>query len=177
MRWISDAEVTEPPFTAFTSKPEPTGSLPGSSSAGSAGCVFGQGELFPGYRYHAAFTDNPLPTLDAESCHRRHAIVEGVIADLKTGPLAHLPSGRFTANAASLAFASISFTLTRATGAAAGGPHARATTPTLRRRLITVSARIASSARRLVLQLPHHWAWQHGWQTLFDSGCGPPVLR
>ena len=58
-----------------------------------------QGELFPVWRHHAVFTDSPLPLLQAEADHRRHAIIEQVIADLKNGPLAHLPSGKFTANA------------------------------------------------------------------------------
>ena len=52
-----------------------------------------QGELFPVWRHHAVFTDSPLPMLQAEADHRRHAIIEQVIADLKNGPLAHLPSG------------------------------------------------------------------------------------
>jgi len=43
----------------------------------------GQGELFPGYRHHAVFTDSPLTMLQAEKSHRAHAIVEQVIADLK----------------------------------------------------------------------------------------------
>ena len=38
--------------------------------------------------------------LAAEADHRRHAIIEQVIADLKNGPLAHLPSGSFAANSA-----------------------------------------------------------------------------
>jgi len=46
------------------------------------------------------FTDSPLTMLQAEHCHRGHAIVEQVIADLKNGPLAHLPSGSFAANGA-----------------------------------------------------------------------------
>ena len=102
-RWISDAEVAE------------TGSPPGSSSAGSAasGGVPGQAELFPGYRRHAVFTDSPLPLFDAEVCHRRHAIIEGVIADLNAGPPRLCRPGRFTANAASLALAAIAFILTR----------------------------------------------------------------
>jgi hypothetical protein len=45
------------------------------------------------------FTDAPLTLLQAEADHRRHAIIEQVIADLKNGPLGHLPSGRFNANA------------------------------------------------------------------------------
>ncbi len=52
-----------------------------------------QSELFTAYRYHAMFTNSPLPMLEAEKAHRAHAIVEQVIADLKNGPLAHLPSG------------------------------------------------------------------------------------
>ena len=54
--------------------------------------------------------------LAAEATHRAHAVVEQVIADLKAGPLAHLPSGVFTANAAWLALASIAFNLLRAAG-------------------------------------------------------------
>ena len=44
-------------------------------------------------RRTAVFTNSPLPMLAAEKAHRAHAIVEQVIADLKNGPLAHLPSG------------------------------------------------------------------------------------
>ena len=51
-----------------------------------------QGELFPVWRHHAVFTDSPRPMLQAEADHRRHAIIEQVIADLKNGPLSHLPS-------------------------------------------------------------------------------------
>jgi hypothetical protein len=45
-----------------------------------------QSELFTVYRYHAVFTNSPLPMLTAERAHRGHAIVEQVIAELKTGP-------------------------------------------------------------------------------------------
>jgi hypothetical protein len=47
--------------------------------------------------------------LQAEKSHRAHAIVEQVIADLKAGALAHLPSSSFSANGAWLALAAISF--------------------------------------------------------------------
>ena len=82
--------------------------------------------MFAVYRYHAIFTDNPEPMLDAEATHRDHAIIEQVIADLKDSALAHLPSGKFTANAAWLACAAMAYNLTRAAGALAGGLHARA---------------------------------------------------
>ena len=70
------------------------------------------------------FTDSPLVMLQAEADHRRHAIIEQVIADLKNGPLAHLPSGRFNANGAWLVLAAMAFNLTRAAGALASPFHA-----------------------------------------------------
>jgi hypothetical protein len=171
-RWISDAEVAEVPFTAFTSRRKRehiTASLivrrvrrlnPKTVPAG-------QGEMFAVYRYHAIFTDNPEPMLAAEATHRDHAIIEQVIADLKDSALAHLPSGRFTANAAWLACAAIAHNLTRAAGALATTFHARARTATIRAHLITVPTRLARSAHRLVLHLPQHWPWQDGLDELF----------
>ena len=59
----------------------------------------GQDELFAVWRYHAVFTDSPFE-IQAEDQHRGHAIVEQVFADVASGPLAHMPSGVFAANAA-----------------------------------------------------------------------------
>ena len=53
------------------------------------------------WRFHAFFTTSSLRQLDtvaADKTHRGHAIIEQVHADLKNSALAHLPSGRFTAN-------------------------------------------------------------------------------
>jgi hypothetical protein len=103
-RWVSDAEVAETTLTAFTGRrrrEHVTARLivrrvrrlnPTTVSTG-------QAEMFAVYRYHAVFTDSPESMLTAEATHRDHAIVEQVIAELKNGPLAHLPSGLFTANA------------------------------------------------------------------------------
>ena len=182
-RWISDAEVAEVPFTAFTSHPHAQqvparlivrrvkrlGPAPVQPQAGT------QGELFTAYRYHAVFTDSPMAMLQAEVCHRQHAIVEQVIADLKNGPLAHLPSGSFAANSAWLVLAAIAFNLTRAAGALAARTHAKATTATIRAQLITVPARLARSARHLTLHLPTHWPWEHGWRDLLTAATGPPT--
>jgi len=176
-RLISDAEVAEIGFTAFTSRPR--------TEHVSARLIVrrvrrlnphhaGQGELFPDYRHHAVFTDSGLGMGDAEAAHRDHAIVEQVIADLKNSALAHLPSGRFTANAAWTVLAAIAFNLTRAAGVLASTRHARATTATIRRQLITLPVRIASSARRLHLHLPSSWPWRDAWTRLFTSACGPP---
>jgi len=115
--------------------------------------------LFTVYRHHAVFTNSPLPMLENESAHRGHAIVEQVIADLKSGPLAHLPSGSCPANSAWLVCASMAFNLTRTAGVLASTFHAKATTCTIRAqtdqrarpaRPLRPTAR-AASARRLAL--------------------------
>ena len=93
----------------------------------------GQSELFSAYRHHGVFTDSPLIMLEAETTHRGHAIVEQIIADLKSGALAHLTSGQFSSNGAWLVMAAIAFNLTRAAGTIASVFHAKATTAADRR--------------------------------------------
>lgn len=127
------------------------------------------------HRHHAVFTDSPLSMLEAETCHRAHAIVEQVIADLKNGPLAHLPSGNLAANSAWLVLAAIAFNLTRAIGCLASTFHARATTATIRAHLITVPARLARTARTLTLHLPARWPCQHVWTHMFTAAAHPPT--
>jgi hypothetical protein len=113
--------------------------------------------------------------VQAEKTHRGHAIIEQVHADLKQGPLAHLPSGSFTANSAWLVLAAIAFNLTRASGCLASAFHARATTGTIRAQLINVPVRLARSARQLRLHLPTGWPWEPAWTQLFDATLGPPL--
>jgi len=60
----------------------------------------GQDELFAMWRHHGFVTNSTLSAVAANEIHRDHALIEQVIAELKDGPLAHAPSGRFTANAA-----------------------------------------------------------------------------
>jgi hypothetical protein len=121
------------------------------------------------------FTNSPLVMLRAKADHRRHAIIEQVIADLKGGPLAHLPSGRFNANGAWLVLAAIAFNLTRAPGALASLFHARATTATIRRQLINIPARPIRTARRVNLRLPSNWPWADAWLELFTAALAPPT--
>ena len=105
--------------------------------------------------------------------HRDHAVVEQVIAELKAGPLAHLPSGKFAANQAWLALTVIAFNLARAAAVAATMPTAR--WATIRTRIINLPARIARRARRLHLHLPDHWPWQQHWQLLWTTATSPPA--
>ena len=177
--WVSDAAVAEVPvFTAFTSRPKAqqvtARLIVRRVKRLNPAAPTGQGELFDTFRYHAIFTDSAETMLDAEAHHRDHAIVEQVIADLKNGPLAHLPSGVFTANAAWTTLATIAFNLTRAAATLAGVGLAKATTATIRRRLIHVAARVVSTARRLHLHLPATWPWAAAFNNLFEATCGPP---
>lgn len=104
--------------------------------------------------------------------------MEQVNADLIDGPLAHMPSGVFTANAAWLTLAALTHNLLRAAGSLAGAFHARARGATLRRQRIAVPARIARHGRGyLTLHLPEHWHWQDAWLNIFDALHGPPRRR
>jgi len=122
------------------------------------------------------FTNTPLPMLEAEKAHRAHAIVEQVIADLKNGPLAHLPSGSFAANSAWAVCAAMAYNLTRTAGVLSSTFHAKTTTGTIRAQLINVPGRLARSARRLALHLPANWPWETAWIRLANSARHGPRL-
>jgi hypothetical protein len=176
--WVSDAQVAEAGYTAFTSKKD---------QAITARLIVrrvrdlnrkapgGQDEMFPAWRYHAVFTDSPFELAQAESQHRDHAIIEQVFADWTDGPLAHLPSGVFPANAAWLACAAIAHNLLRAAGSLASLAYSKARGATIRRDLIDVAARTARRGHgHITLHLPQTWHREHEWMTLLTAGCGPP---
>lgn len=179
--WISDAEVAEVPFTAFTGRRKRDHvtcrliirRVKRHQPLASDGTS--QGELFAAHRHHGFITNSPLDMVQADQLHRGHAIIEQVIAELKDGPLAHLPSGRYTANAAWLACAVIAFNLARAAGHLASAHHAKARWATLRAQLFKIPARLASTGRRLVLHLPTDWRWAEAWQRLYTTAVGPPT--
>ena len=176
--WISNAEVAEVPFTAFSSRKKSeriTGRLVVRRIPELNKKDLEHPTLFDTHRFHAFFTTSTLPTVEADKTHRAHAVIEQVHADLKNSALAHLPSGVFTANAAWLVLATIAFNLTRAAATIAGAGLARATTATIRRKLVSVPARIASSARRITLHLPKQWPWETAWAALFVHTCSPPT--
>jgi hypothetical protein len=177
--WVSDADVAEVLYTAFTNVTVNPGQkvtarlmvrrVPTTSGSGD------QGELFPTYRYQAVFTDSPFDLVTAEACHRdRAGAIEAVFAELNSSALAHFPSGKFTANAGWLTLAGIAHNLTRATGCLAAGRYAKARTATVRRRLIAVAARISRTARTLTLHLPADWPDETHWQRLFTLTHHPP---
>jgi len=133
------------------------------------------GELGFVYGYSFILTNAPAPTHDAravEHHHRMRAQIEERFKDAKLGmALSHLPSGDRNANlvwlAASLvalALAAFTCDLHPAARASEPAPPAAAALAdrrplrrhgaTLRRLLICVPARVARTARRLVLHLP-----------------------
>jgi hypothetical protein len=177
--WVSDAEVAETEYTAFAHK---------KGQAVTARLIVrrvrdlnkkaaaGQDELFPVWRHHAVFTDSPFELVQAEGQHRDHAVVEQVFADVTSGPLAHLPSGVFTANAAWLSIAAMAHNLLRAAGALASLPFAKARAATIRRDLIAVAARTARHGRgHITLHLPEGWHREQEWLNLLGMACGPPA--
>ena len=177
-QWISQAEVAEIAFTAFSSAKaaeQVPGRLVVRRIPDLNKAPDGQDPLFDTWRFHAFFTTSHLDTVTADKTHRGHAIIEQIHADLKNSALAHLPSGVFTANAAWLVLAVMAFNLTRAVATLTGPTLAKSTTATIRRKLITVPVRVASSARRLTLHLPTSWPWETAWTHLFTRVCGPPV--
>jgi hypothetical protein len=178
--WVSDAEVAEIQYTAFTSKPKKqqvtARLIVRRVRARNEKAAEGMDELFPAWRYHAVFTDSPFELVQAEGQHRDHAIIEQVNADLYAGALAHLPSGHFAANAAWLVIAAMAHNLLRAGGTLAGRPWAKARTATIRRDLITVGARTARHGRgNLVLHLPAGHHREQAWLNLWTETTGPPA--
>ena len=183
-RLISRAEVAEVPYTAFTSKKGQriTGRLvvrriPELGPK----ALREQPTLFDTWRFHAFFTTVPadkLDTVTVDQTHRHHAIIEQVNADLKASALAHLPSGKYAANAAWLVLAVIAHNLTRAAAVIADPAEklGRAVTQTIRRTLINVPARIARSARKLRLHLPECWPWAREWAALLTRSTSPPGI-
>ena len=155
---VSGADIAETVFTVFAAdrrharqvrlvvrRVRPT---PGSQLA-----------LFTTWDYHAFVTDRTLPLAELEADHRRHAVVEQSIAELKSAGLAHLPSGKFMANAAWLALTVMAHNLGRAVGQLAGPELDRATASTLRRKVFTMPGRLVHTGRRQHLRLPARWPW------------------
>jgi hypothetical protein len=183
-RWISTAEVAKIDFTAFAAQKK-ADRVPGRLVVrripdfnAEKHRAAGQDTLFDTWRFHAFFTTadpEVLDTVAADKTHRGHAIIEQVHADLKGSALAHLPSGVFTANAAWLVLAVIAFNLTRTASTLAAPELARVTTATVRRKLVAVPARVATSARRVTLHLPAAWPWESAWTRLFTRVSDPPL--
>jgi hypothetical protein len=166
--WISDAEVAETTYTAFTGTQHQVTARLIVRRVKDKNQPQGQDPLFPVWRYHPFLTDNDEPVAAADITHRRHAVIETLFSDLIDGPLAHLPSGLFAANSAWTILAALTHNLLRAAATLTGSSRA-ARGATIRRHLINVPARLARPQRRPVLHLPVHWPRAETWQTLWRN--------
>jgi hypothetical protein len=128
-----------------------------------------QPALFPTYRYHAFITDRVGDAVTLDADHRRHAVVELAIRDLKEGSgLSHCPSGNFSANGAWAVLATIAHNLVRWVGSLGLEISGPLVTKTIRRRFLTVPGRITRRSRRRQLHLPIAWPWAEQWVSCFE---------
>jgi hypothetical protein len=122
--------------------------------------VGAQATLWPDWRYHAFVTDREGGAVELDADHRRHAVCELAIRDLKDGAgLRHCPSGRFLANAAWLVVATLAHNLLRWVATIGLGSTDLVVAKTLRRRLLHLPGRLTRSARQRLLHLPTDWRW------------------
>ena len=124
--------------------------------------------LFPTYRYHAFLTDREGEAIFLDADHRRHAVVELAIRDLKEGSgLEHCPSGDFNANAAWAVLASIAHNLVRWVGSLGLELTGPLVAKTIRRKFLALPGRLTDSGRRRYLHLPTKWPWATLWSECF----------
>ncbi len=124
----------------------------------------GPGVLFDTWRHHAFYTDRTGTPVDLDADHRRHAVIELVIRDLKAGAgMNHFPSGDFSANGAWLVLATLAHNLIRWTANLAFDDPGPQVAKTFRRRYLTLPGRLTHSARHWTLHLPTRWPWATQW--------------
>jgi hypothetical protein len=124
--------------------------------------------LFPDYRYHAFITDRDGDAVALDADHRRHAVVELAIRDLKEGSgLEHCPSGEFNANSAWAVLATIAHNIVRWAGALGLELTGPLFAKTIRRKFIALPGRLTNSGRRRQLHLPTNWPWATQWSECF----------
>jgi Transposase DDE domain group 1 len=128
-----------------------------------------QPTLFPSFRYHAFITDRVGDAVALDADHRRHAVVELAIRDLKEGSgLSHCPSGHFGANGAWAVLGTIAHNLIRWLGKLGLEISGPLVTKTIRRRFLSLPGRITHRSRRRQLHLPTDWPWAKQWLTCFE---------
>lgn len=118
-----------------------------------------QGQLLPTWELFPFITNRTDELSVVEAEHRKHAVVEQSIRDLKDQALAHFPSGHYSANAAWTVIGALAHNLSRWTQILALPNTTVRTARTLRRRLFTIPARLIRTARRWTLRMPARWPW------------------
>ena len=124
----------------------------------------------PNWEYGAFVTNTAagqVQFLDAR--HRTQAHVEDRIKQFKACGARNLPSIDYGRNAAWLQLAALATSLTAwLRHLALDGELAKASTKTLRFRILSAPARLVTHARRRILKIPPGWAWSHDLATAWD---------
>lgn len=177
------AEIPEPAWSRLEGYPEPGLAEIAETTYGGRRLIVrrvrelsDQQELLPGWRYHPFITNRTEPIGIVEAEHRRHAVVELAIRDLKAGALAHFPSGDFSANSAWTQLAAIAHNLARWSqiiGAPGASPRML---ETFQRRLVRIGGRLIRTGRRLILRLPARWPWRRAFVEALERIRALPAL-
>ena len=145
-----------------------------------------QKRLWPDWRYHT-FVTNPdtdsghpnTDAVEADRYHRHHAVCELAIRDLKgSAGLAHLPSGRFAANAAWLTCAALAHNMARwmTLLGRTQPPRKVVYGSTIRNRLFGIPGRLVNHSRHHILRLPTRWPWARTYLTTLTNLRALPQL-
>ncbi len=116
-------------------------------------------------------TDLVGGAVEVDAFHRRHAVVELAIRDLKEGAgLEHVPSGHFFANSAWLVCAVLAHDLVRWIDMLGGLTPAERTTVarTVRTRFLSVPGRLVNRSGRPSLRTPLEWPWADAFHRALD---------
>jgi len=124
-----------------------------------------QAQLWPDWRHFGFLTDLGGNAVDVDAFHRRHAVVELDIRDLKEGGgLDHVPSGNFWANSGWLQCAVLAHNLIRWTTTLGQQTPItqRIVARTVRAQLIDMPGRLVNHSGVPILRGPLNWPWR-GW--------------
>jgi hypothetical protein len=124
----------------------------------------------PDWEYGAFVTNTPggqVQSLDAR--HRTQAHVEDRVKQFKACGARNLPSIDYDRNSAWLQLAALATSLTAwLRHLALDGELAKASTKTLRFRILSAPARMVTHARRRILKIPPGWAWSSDLATAWE---------
>ena len=129
-------------------------------------------KLWPDWRHHGFLTDLDGTTVDVDLFHRRHAVVELAIRDLKEGAgLEHIPSGNFHANSAWLQCTVLAHNLIRWTSILGNVrvDDQLVVARTTRTRLIALPGRLVNRSGTPNLRLPTRWPWKTQFTKALDE--------
>ncbi|MGH9083113.1 MAG: IS1380 family transposase [Acidimicrobiales bacterium] len=134
-----------------------------------------QATLWPDWRHFGFLTDLAGPATELDAFHRRHALVELDIRDLKEGAgMEHCPSGNFWANGAWLACAVLAHNLIRWTQILGELEDVETeqrpvVARTLRTRFISMPGRLVNRSGTPTLRAPTSWPWRRSFACSLDT--------